>query len=95
MRNVDSALATRVMEALLRDPRTEEAAIDVSSAGGAVTLSGWVSSEGIRQAAEDVARRQKGVIAVINDLDLASHDKRPVAPPDDEETLPINVRALR
>jgi osmotically-inducible protein OsmY len=83
------------MEALLRDPRTGEAAIDVSSAGGAVTLSGWVSSEGIRQAAEDIVRRQKGVITVINDLEIASHDERPAALPDDEETLPINVRAYR
>ncbi len=93
MHQVDSTLATRVMEALLRDPRTEEAAIDVSSAGGSVTLSGRVSSEGIRQAAEDIARRQKGVITVINDLDVASHDERPVALPDDDETLPIKVRA--
>ncbi|HKZ82486.1 MAG TPA: BON domain-containing protein [Anaerolineae bacterium] len=93
MHQVDSTLATRVMEALLRDPRTGEAAIDVSSAGGALTLSGRVSSEGIRQAAEDIARRQKGVITVINDLDVASHDEPPVALPDDDETLPIKVRA--
>ena len=64
----------------------------MSDAGGVVTLSGQVSSEGVRQAAEDIARRQKGVITVINDLAVASHDERPVALPDDEETLPIKVK---
>ena len=64
-------ITDRVMVALLDDPRTRNAGIDVGSTQGVVTLTGTVKSEAIREAAEDIARRQPGVITVINELTVA------------------------
>lgn len=58
----------RVANALLEDPRTEEAIIDVANDRGMITLTGTVQSEEIRRAAEEIARDQQGVISVVNEL---------------------------
>lgn len=58
----------RVANALLEDPRTEEAIIDVANDRGIITLTGTVQSEEIRRAAEEIARDQQGVISVVNEL---------------------------
>lgn len=57
----------RVANALLEDPRTEEAIIEVANDRGVITLTGTVQSEEIRRAAEEIARDQ-GVISVVNEL---------------------------
>jgi osmotically-inducible protein OsmY len=58
----------RVSNALLEDPRTEEAIIDVANERGIITLTGSVDSEETRQAAEEIARDDQGVISVVNEL---------------------------
>ena len=58
----------RVTEALLNDPRTRDAGIEVACTQGVATLTGRVKSEAVREAAEEIARRQEGVITVINEL---------------------------
>ena len=57
-----------VTKALLTDPRTKDAIIDVANEHGIVTLNGMVERETIRKAAEEIARQQKGVISVINEI---------------------------
>lgn len=57
-----------VENALLEDPRTTEAILDVANNRGVVTLTGTVDSEEIRQAAEEIARQQQGVLTVVNEL---------------------------
>ena len=59
-----------VIEAFLKDPRTKNAGIEVASTQGVITLSGTVKSEAIREAAEEITRRQEGVITVINELKI-------------------------
>ncbi len=66
----DTGVVARVTAALLADPRTRLAVIDVTSDHGVVTLSGKVSSPEIRKAAEEIARQQEGVTAVINSLEV-------------------------
>lgn len=56
----------RVMDALMDDPRTQDAKIDAANDRGILTLTGTVDKEYIRQAAEEVARQQEGVLTVIN-----------------------------
>ena len=63
-----SDVSNRVSEALLNDPRTARATIDVATEHGMVSLTGTVASVGVRQAAEEVARAQKGVVTVMNEL---------------------------
>ena len=58
----------RVANALMEDPRTEEAIIDVANERGIITLTGSVDSEETRQAAEQIARDDQGVISVVNAL---------------------------
>ena len=64
-------LIERVTEALLRDPRTRNSVIEVAKEGGIVTLKGTVENEQIRQAAEDIAYQQDGVITVINEIKVS------------------------
>jgi osmotically-inducible protein OsmY len=63
-----NGVTDRVLHALQSDPRTMESVIDASFEQGAVTLSGKVDSYDTREAAFEIARRQDGVITVINDL---------------------------
>jgi len=63
-------LAKRVEDALAQDPRTENLILDVVDQNGMVTLTGTVPSHDAREAAEDVARQQEGVIEVVNDLEV-------------------------
>jgi hypothetical protein len=64
----DTAITARVQAALAEDPRTELTEVDVASERGIVTLSGRVDDESVREAVEEVAEEQEGVIDVINDL---------------------------
>jgi osmotically-inducible protein OsmY len=61
-------LTDRVVADLLEDPRTKDARLDVGCTQGVCTLSGTVKSEAVREAAEEIARRQPGVVTVINEL---------------------------
>jgi hyperosmotically inducible protein len=61
-------VAKRVQDALAQDPRTEDLILDVVDENGIVTLTGTVPSHDARDAAEEVARQQEGVLEVINDL---------------------------
>lgn len=68
MNALNTNVYERVSKALLDDPRTSEAVIDVVTQQGMVTLTGLVDSEEVRQAAEEIARNQPGVITVVNEL---------------------------
>ena len=63
-------VAARVHEALMEDPRTRNAVVDVAFERGIATLTGTVASEEVRQAAEEVARQTSGVVTVVNELRL-------------------------
>lgn len=81
----DSAIRARVTAALADDPTTEMAVIDVVSEQGLVTLKGQVDSVEIREAAEQIAEKQPGVVSVINELqvkpDRDTLNLRPWVPP--------------
>ncbi len=77
----DTGVVARVTAALLEDPRTRLHTIEVSSEHGIVTLSGTVPSEEVKRAAEDIARRQKGVVSVINALHVKPDQWEVLFPP--------------
>ena len=66
----DAQIRERLTAQLDDDDRTAEAAIDVICQQGIVTLQGRVKDHEVRQAAEEIAAVQSGVIDVINDLDV-------------------------
>jgi osmotically-inducible protein OsmY len=68
--NADASVSLRVMSALLEDPVTRLALLDVTAHQGTVTLEGRVDSEGIKAAAAAIASRQRGVQDVRNALDV-------------------------
>lgn len=57
--------------ALLDEPLTKNCTIDVVNNQGTITLTGTVPTEEARQAAEEVARKQRGVVLVVNELEVA------------------------
>jgi osmotically-inducible protein OsmY len=69
---VSDPVSAMIEEALLQDSRTRDETIDVINKQGIVTLSGIVRSEKSSQAAEEIARRQPGVVKVINSLNVKS-----------------------
>ena len=67
----EKPLAARVLEALAKDKRTKNLAIDVSVVGAQVTLTGNVPSAKDRKVAEEVAHAVNGVAGVINEIRIA------------------------
>jgi len=63
-----ASLTTQVYAALAADPRTQQAVIEVIADRGVVTLQGQVATTAVREAAAEIARQQRGVTAVINEL---------------------------
>lgn len=68
MNALNTNIYERVSKSLLDDPRTSKAVIDIVTQQGMITLTGKVDSEEVRQAAEEIARNQPGVITVVNEL---------------------------
>lgn len=76
----------RVTRALNEDERTQDYGIEVISESGMVTLKGEVDSAEARQAAEEIAAEQEGVIEVINSLEFREEKRNP----EGNIILPIN-----
>ena len=66
-----SNVTKQINEALDKDPRTQKAVIDVGFNQGVAILTGTVKSHAVMQAAEEIARAQPGVVAVVNELKVA------------------------
>lgn len=77
--DTDIAIETRVVQALLSDPRTHVSVIEVINESGIVTLQGKVDHIEIRDAAQEIASSQPGVLSVVNALE--------VQPDEDSESL--------
>jgi osmotically-inducible protein OsmY len=84
----ESAVAKAVRDALARDPRTTQAAIDVTYLGGKVTLLGQVRSAAEKTAAVEIAGHVPGVAAVIDELEIRGDAKRKSWPAAATEHLP-------
>jgi|SRR6185312_370696 len=88
----DMKLQQWVSDELAFDPRVDAAHIGVSAHNGVVTLSGRVDSYAEKFAAEEAARRIKGVTAVAQHLEVhLPSDKKT----DDAEVAERLVRMLR
>lgn len=68
----DEAISTDLKAGLFSDPTVKSANIDVAVKDGVVTLSGGVSDEAARSAAERIARGIKGVREVNDQIVVAS-----------------------
>lgn len=88
----DMQLQQWVSDELAFEPRVDAAHIGVSVRNGVVTLSGHVSTYPEKFAAEEAARRVKGVTAVAQELEVhLPSDKKT----DDDEIAERLVRMLR
>ncbi len=67
---VQDPITQKVVQALADDPRTANLRIEVTSQGGVVTLIGQVPDPKLPAIAEEIARRQPGVVSVINSLQI-------------------------
>jgi osmotically-inducible protein OsmY len=70
-------LEKRLENILAHDPKTEDLAIDVIEENGLVTLDGTVPSEKARREVEALVEKQKGVLEVVNELEVASEEDGP------------------
>jgi len=64
----ESDLQRLVLSHIRQDPRTKETDVDVAADEGIVTLTGSVKTNAERIAVETVAKQERGVRAVANDL---------------------------
>ncbi len=72
--STDTSIVSHVTAALSRDHRTDVAIVGVLNERGVVTLKGQVDDPNTREAAEEIARRQPGVLDVINELEVKIDD---------------------
>lgn len=86
--SADTALFGRITAALADDRRTALIPIDVIVTRGVVTLRGTVPTPAIKEAAEAIARRQTGVVTVINELEVRHEEPQGAIPPLPIGTLP-------
>jgi osmotically-inducible protein OsmY len=70
----DTSIVAHITSALSTDPRTDVAIVGVINERGVVSLKGQVDDPNTREAAEKIARRQPGVVDVINDLEVKIDD---------------------
>lgn len=61
-----------VVREIESDPAVRASQVGVAAEDGLVTLTGWVSSHGLRVAAERAAKRVPGVRSIANDLHVRS-----------------------
>jgi uncharacterized protein YrrD len=66
--NDEAALAGMIADALMKDPRTEDAVIEVIHDRGMVTLQGVVDNSATKQAAQMIATEFPGVVSVMNEM---------------------------
>src|SRR5712692_8112237 len=78
----DEAIATDIKAKMFSEPALKSAAVDVSSKGGEVTLTGQVPDDAARLAAYKIASQAKGVTKVNDQLSVvtAQAAPEPVAP---------------
>ncbi|MBN9389824.1 MAG: BON domain-containing protein [Chloroflexi bacterium] len=75
--DADTAIRARVEAALAEDKQTALTPIEVLSQGGVVSLFGKVPSPEVKQAAEQVASKVRGVVSVINELEVRNAEEEP------------------
>jgi hyperosmotically inducible protein len=68
----DTVTTAAVKSALIADPATKAYQIDVETFKGTVQLNGFVDSAASKSRATEVAKKQKGVVAVRNNLNVKS-----------------------
>jgi osmotically-inducible protein OsmY len=78
----------RVLDALDENEKTSGLPIEVVDSEGVVTLEGSVPSREVKQLAEQITEKQKGVVEVINDLKIEEE------PSSDDESLPLPSRNM-
>ncbi len=72
MDQITSGLVRKVHEALMNDDRTHDENIDVINENGIITLRGRVRDRATKDAAQQIAQSQPGVLSVVNELDTDS-----------------------
>jgi len=71
----DTVTTASVKSALIADPVTKAHQIDVEVFKGTVQLNGFVDTAASKERATEVARKQKGVTAVRNNLTVKTTDR--------------------
>ncbi|MEH1964308.1 MAG: BON domain-containing protein [Nostoc sp.] len=66
----DDHIQKDVLHELKWNPRVQSTEIGVAVKDGIVTLTGWVNSYTKKWAAEEIAHRVRGVLAVANDIEV-------------------------
>jgi osmotically-inducible protein OsmY len=57
-----------IVDALMKDPRTEDAVLEVIHDRGMVTLQGVVDNSATKQAAHMITTEFPGVVSIMNEL---------------------------
>ena len=74
MNETRTDLQTRVQRTLMDDSRTKDYAVEVMDNNGVIILRGAVPSREASTAVEMVAKEVEGVVSVINETDVITHN---------------------
>jgi hyperosmotically inducible protein len=89
----DTVTTAAVKSALIADPTTKAHQIDVETFKGTVQLNGYVDSSASKERASEVAKKQKGVVAVRNNLTVKTDGDRTAGQSVDDTTITAEVKA--
>src|SRR5579875_1838509 len=70
LKSTEQTLRDEVLAELDADPRVDSSRIGVSAQDGAVTLTGSVSTLAQKWAAEEAAKRVKGVVSIAQQIEV-------------------------
>jgi hyperosmotically inducible periplasmic protein len=89
----DTVTTASVKSALIGDPVTKAGQIDVEVYKGTVQLNGFVDTQASKDRASAVARQQKGVTAVHNNLTVKTVQDRPSEQVADDGEITARVKS--
>jgi hyperosmotically inducible protein len=89
----DTVTTAAVKSALIADPTTKAHQIDVETFKGTVQLNGFVDNASSKERATEVARQQKGVTAVRNNLTVKTNPDRSTDQVGDDAAITAKVKS--
>lgn len=84
-------LKNKILQVLAEDDRTQDYAFEIIDESGLITIKGVVDSRQAKQAALEITKKQKGVIEVVDDIELTAEPDENLSPVPNPEKIKYQV----
>lgn len=84
-------LKNKILQVLAEDDRTQDYAFEIIDESGLITIKGVVDSRQAKQAALEIIKKQKGVIEVVDEIELTAEPDENLSPVPNPEKIKYQV----